>query len=255
MSPPAHEPPARRRFSAWRVGTPVVVLLSGALFAISAESSDGTDLRGGRYTDLASVVNAEKQETEELTARVNELTRDVEQLSAELGDRNVNRYQDEIETLVDPAGLTPESGEAVRVTLTDAPQDVIAESELDPNLLVVHQQDIQAVVNAMWRAGAEAVTVQGQRLVSTTGIKCEGNSVTLHGVPYSPPYVIVAVGDQDRIEQSLESDAYLDYYRADASAPEGGVGWEVDRDPAYVAPPYEGLVDIRYAKPMSQTAG
>jgi uncharacterized protein YlxW (UPF0749 family) len=235
--------------------TPLVVLLSGALFAVSAVNSDGTDLRGGRNTDLASVVNAEKKETEELTRRVAELTREVEQLSAGVGDRNVNRYQDEIETLDDPAGLTAEAGPAVRVTLTDAPQDVITETEGDPNLLVVHQQDIQAVVNAMWRAGAEAVTVQGQRLVSTTGIKCEGNSVTLHGVPYSPPYVIVAVGDQEAIQRSLANDTYLDYYRADAADPEGGVGWEVEEVAAYTAPPYDGLVDIRYAEPMGAAAG
>ena len=61
------------------------------------------------------------------------------------------------------------------MTLDDAPEDVHAATEGDPNDLVVHQQDIQAVANAMWNAGAEAVTIQGQRLISTTGIKCEGN--------------------------------------------------------------------------------
>jgi uncharacterized protein YlxW (UPF0749 family) len=235
------------------VGTPVVVLLCGSLFAISAVSSDGTDLRGGRYTDLASVVNAERKETEALTRRVASLTRDVENLGAALGDRSVNRYQDEIETLADPAGLEPVTGEAVRVTLTDAPPEVIARTDENPNLFVVHQQDIQAVVNAMWRAGADAVTVQGQRLVSTTGIKCEGNSVTLHGVPYSPPYVIVGVGDQERINRSLQDDFYLDTYRADASNPEGGVGYDVAQVPSHEAPGYEGLLDIRYASVMEQS--
>ena len=52
----------------------------------------------------------------------------------------------------------------------------------------MHQQDIQAVVNALWAGGAEAMTIQGQRVISTTGIKCVGNTVVLHGVPYSPPY-------------------------------------------------------------------
>ena len=67
MRSPSHSSPGRRR--AWRVATPVVVLLSGALFAVSAEQSDGFDLRGGRLTDLASVVRAERDEAGELTAR------------------------------------------------------------------------------------------------------------------------------------------------------------------------------------------
>ena len=61
----------------------------------------------------------------------------------------------------------------------------------------MHQQDIQAVVNALWAGGAEAMTIQGQRVVSTTGIKCVGNVVILHGVPYSPPYRISAIGPTD----------------------------------------------------------
>ena len=65
------------------------------------------------------------------------------------------------------------------------------------------------MANAMWNAGAEAVTIQGQRLISTTGIKCEGNQVTLHGVPYSPPYVIVGIGDlADADARARSTDSY-----------------------------------------------
>ena len=85
------------------------------------------------------------------------------------------------------------------ITLTDAPdavQDSVAED--DVSNLVVHQQDIQAVANALWAGGAEAMTIQGQRVVSTTGIRCVGNSVVLHDVPYAPPYVIRAIGADRR---------------------------------------------------------
>ena len=78
------------------------------------------------------------------------------------------------------------------MTLDRRPRGACSTDETrDPLDVVVHQQDIQAVVNAMWRAGAEAVTIQGQRVISTTGIKCDGNLVSLHGVPYYPPYEIV----------------------------------------------------------------
>ncbi len=244
---------ARRRAMVWRVGTPAMFILCGALFAVSAEHSGGTDLRGGSYTDLASVVQAERQDTNELTDEVADLTAEIETLTAGLGDRTVNRYQDEIDTLVDPAGLTPRTGPAVKVTLTDAPLEIVQSTDRDQNDLVVHQQDIQAVVNAMWRGGATAVTLQGQRVISTTGIKCEGNSVTLHGVPYSPPYEIVGVGVTDQILASLEDDADLDVYREYAADPTGGVGYEVETLPRVTAPAYEGLLDLTYATPMAET--
>ncbi len=93
-------------------------------------------------------------------------------------------------------------GPAVRVTLTDAPVD-FAPPGVNGDLLVVHEQDIQQVVNALWAAGAEAMTIQGQRVISTTAVKCVGNTVVLHGVPYAPPYVITSIGDIQRLEQGL----------------------------------------------------
>jgi len=248
MPPAARERPGRQ--TSWRAVTLVVVLLTGILFAVSAQESEGTDLRAGRFTDLASVVEAERQRTTRLTGEVERLNDEIERLSTNLGDRSVGRVQDRIETLVDPAGLTPVTGRGLQITLTDAPEDVRAAYPGDPNDLVVHQQDIQAVANALWRGGAEAVTIQGQRLVSTTGIRCEGNNVTLHGVPYSPPYVIVGVGDVSAMARSVGDDPYLDIYQADAAASSGGVGWAVDELETATAPAYDGLVDVLWARPM-----
>ena len=250
MPPPSHSSPGRRRV--WRVATPVMVLLSGALFAVSAEQSDGLDLRGGRLTDLASVVRAERDEAGDLTAEAAELNAEVEALSTKLGDRSVRRVQQEVATLVDPAGLTEKSGTAVQVTLDDAPMEARLNYDDNPNDLVVHQQDIQAVANAMWNAGAVAVTIQGQRLISTTGIKCEGNQVTLHGLPYSPPYVIVGIGDPAAIEAELITDPMLATYRDYTTIPGGGVSWDMTALESAVAPAYEGLLDLTYATPIPE---
>jgi uncharacterized protein YlxW (UPF0749 family) len=250
MPPEPHVRPERRR--AWRVATPVVVLLSGVLFAVSAEQSDGLDLRGGRLTDLASVVRAERDEAGELTAEAAELNAEVEALSTSLGDRSVRRVQGEIATLVDPAGLTEKTGTAVQVTLDDASIDARLSYEGEPNDLVVHQQDIQAVANAMWNAGAVAVTIQGQRLISTTGIKCEGNQVTLHGLPYSPPYVIVGIGDASALAAELDTDPILATYRDYTLVPGGGVTWDMAYLESAVAPAYTGLLDLTYATPIPE---
>jgi len=228
-----------------------MVLASGVLFAVSAEQSDGIDLRAGRLTDLASVVRAERAETNELTDEVQDLNSEVETLSTRLGDRSVTRAQDEIAELADPAGLTERTGPAVQVILDDATEEARLDYEGNPNDLVVHQQDIQAVANAMWRAGATAVTIQGQRLISTTGIKCEGNQVTLHGVPYSPPYVIMGIGDQVALSAELITDPILVTYRDYTLIPGGSVTWAMTTVEDAVAPAYDGLLDLAWATPIS----
>ena len=222
----------------------------GALFVVSAHNSQGTDLRPGRYTDLASLVRTQADDYAVLKQRVADLNADVDRLTASIDDRDVRRYQRRIEQLSDPAGLVPRSGPGVTVTLSDAPEEVINATTQDPNFLVVHQQDIQAVVNAMWKGGAEAVTIQGQRVVSTTGIKCEGNAVQLQGVPYSQPYVISAVGGQLDLLDAIDEDDYLDVYRDQANDPEISVGWSLAVDDSLTAPAFDGLLDLNYAQPL-----
>jgi uncharacterized protein YlxW (UPF0749 family) len=244
-----------RRWSAWRVGTPAVVLLCGALFVVSAANSDGTDLRPGRYTDLASLVQDEADQYADLREQVAELNSQVAVLSAAMSDRDVNRYHRRIEELRDPAGLTPRTGPGVTISLADAPEDVINSTTGDVNRLLVHQQDIQAVVNALWKGGASAVTIEGQRVVSTTGIKCEGNAVQLQGVPYPQPYDIQAVGDQASLLAAVENDAYVAGYREDAANPEISVGWDLELEDSVTAPAYDGLLDLNFAQPLTGATG
>ncbi len=245
----------RAALGGWRWGTPTVVVVCGALFAVSALNSEGTDLRPGRYRDLASVVETESRQYDALAARVAGLTEQVEVLSAAVGSDEVARYRQRVDRLEDPAGLQPRRGAGVSIVLADAPEEIVdralADGDIDLNRLVVHQQDIQAVVNALWNGGASAVTVEGQRIVTTTGIKCEGNAVQLQGIPYPQPYEIAAVGDPEALVAAIEGDDYLANYRLDAADPSIDIGWDLALEPEVVAPAYDGLLDLSYAEPLA----
>jgi uncharacterized protein YlxW (UPF0749 family) len=247
--------PRTRRSSVWRVSTPLVGLLVGVLFVVSAHNSQGTDLRPGRFPDLASLVANDASQVDSLKKHVGQVQQQVSVLSSSVDNRQVARLSRQAALMRGPAGLLPEIGPGVTVTLSDAPPGT--DSPDNPNLLLVHQQDIQAVVNAMWRGGAQAVTVQGQRVVSTTGIRCIGNSVQLQGVPYSQPYVISAVGDQASVLRAIDRDPYLQVYRADAADPQINVGWSLTTADRIVAPAYDGLLGLQYARvlPSSGSAG
>ena len=252
---PGHRSRAGRRGSAlgWRLGVLAVVLLCGGLFVVSAQSSQGTDLRPGRYDDLATLTDSEVDRAADLQRRVTELTQEVRGLTDQVDDATVRGYQQQAQELEDPAGLRPREGPGVVVTLSDSPEQVIDAVTGDKRLLVVHQQDIQAVVNAMWKGGATAVVLQGQRVVTTTGIKCEGNSVVIQGVPYPQPYVIEAVGDVGDLSGAIAEDRYLQIYRSQSDDPTIAIGWELDLQDQISAPAYDGLLDLTYATPVPQT--
>jgi uncharacterized protein YlxW (UPF0749 family) len=242
----------------WRLTVPVVFAAAGFMFVTSAEASNGLDLRPQRPASLAELVQAESNRVDRLQERAGALEDDIRALTARVGSAADGGLQARTERLRAASGMEPVSGEALRVTLDDAPADQPVPEGLDANAMVVHQQDLQAVVNALWAGGAEAISLQGQRLISTTGIKCVGNTVVLHGVPYSPPYEIVAVGDPVQLQAALDASAYVQTYLQYTQEPVN-IGWDVDLLTDATVPGYEGSINLRYAEapvsPIGSAAG
>jgi uncharacterized protein YlxW (UPF0749 family) len=141
------------------------------------------------------------------------------------------------------AGLVPVTGPAVTVSLDDAPRrEGRPPLSEDPDDLVVHQQDVQAVVNALWSGGAEAMTLMGQRIVSTSAVRCVGNTVILHGQVYGPPFVITAVGDPGDLRDALERDPGVLFFRTYVE--KFGLGYTVRTQREVTLPAYDGPLEL-----------
>jgi len=225
-----------------RVATVAVCVVAGFMMATSALASRGNDLRPDRRTELVTLVQAEADRVEQLGRTASGLRAEVDALTAR---GNEAAGLPDLTLAAERADSIAVTGPALTVTLTDAPASV-QPAGVDPDLLVVHQQDIQAVVNALWEGGAEAMTVQGQRVSSRTGIKCVGNTVVLHGVPYAPPYRITAIGDVPALERSLRSSEYLRLYREYVDAYR--LGYEVSRQARVEMPAYSGPAEFEHAR-------
>lgn len=216
---------------------------------VSAVNARGTDLRPSRDTDLISLVHSQSRRNAELTQQITKLRQQVDALTAN-ENRSFPDLKVDLEESALRAGMTAVKGPAVSVTLEDAPATVAVDG-VDEDLLVVHQQDIQAVVNALWLGGAEAMTIQDQRVVSTTGIKCVGNTVVLHGIPYAPPYVIKAIGDPGQLTAALASSKYIQIYQQYVDA--YGLGFKEQQEQDVELPGYRGSLDLQYAKAASHS--
>jgi uncharacterized protein YlxW (UPF0749 family) len=221
-----------------RMLVPVTALSAGLLFATSAELADGTDLRAGRRSQLTELISKERDEVSGQEQRAAALREDVDSRGQVVANRD-QRVAAELERadrLARSAGTTAVRGPSLTVTLDDAPPDAVSDN---PNDLVIHQQDVQSVVNGLWAGGAEAMTLMGQRIISTSAVRCVGNTLLLHGRVYGPPFVITAVGDRAGMRRGLDDQPgvrllmqYVDAF---------GLGYEVTgadqtRLPAYTGP-------------------
>ncbi|EFS55557.1 hypothetical protein HMPREF9614_00847 [Cutibacterium acnes HL002PA2] len=230
-----------------RSASVIVMALAGLMMTTAAINSRGHDLRPERDTDMATLVRSQASHNAALQKEAAGLRAQVEDLSKANQTPGVtSSVISSASALAPSVGLEAVSGKALRVTLDDAPLSENPDG-VDANMLVVHQQDIQMVVNTLWSGGAEAMTIQGQRVISTTAVKCVGNTVVLHGVAYAPPYVIEAIGDLNAMQKALDTSEAVRIYKEYVSAYQ--LAWSVERAGQVTMPAYTGAVAVSHATP------
>jgi uncharacterized protein YlxW (UPF0749 family) len=237
-----------RQPTLWSTVVPLVAVAAGLLFAVSASTAKGTDLRSST-TDLPGVIREETRANSRAAAQLRSLRTEVDALSAQQapGDRRVAQLTSAADRLAPATGSEPVTGPSVTVTLTDAknvPSVIPRDFTVDD--YVVHQQDVQAVVNALWRGGAEAMMLMDQRVISTSAVRCVGNTLILQGRVYSPPYVITAMGDPGELQASLNSSPNVTIYRQWVDAV--GLGYDVATHAQQTFPAFAGSLQLQYAK-------
>jgi uncharacterized protein YlxW (UPF0749 family) len=237
--------------SAWRFGVPVVCLLAGLLLAATHDVSDGGDIRRSDAPRLVDLVREAQQSADRLTIERDSL---VASLDSHHGgspgaDAALAAITNRSARLAVAAGLEPMRGPGLVVTLNDAQRDAEGRFPRDasPDDLVVHQQDIDAVLNAMWSAGAEGIQMQDQRIVGTSAPRCVGNTLLLNGRTYSPPYVITAIGDAPAMQAALAAAPLVTLYRQ--YVVRFGLGYREEPKTQVDLAGYPGPVRMKFAKP------
>lgn len=223
-----------------RTVTAVIAAAAGLLFVSSQHTAAGTNIRTAGLEDLRGLIINRAKGMVGLEQDVNALQKEVTQLTTTKVDPQLNS---QISNLEKQAGLTEVTGPALQVFLDDAqrvPGTSIPDG-FDANDLVVHQQDVQAVVNAFWRGGATAVSVMDQRIISTSAIRCVGNTLLLQGRVYSPPFKITAIGDTGKLQLALDSEPGVKTYREYVDKVK--LGWKINVLKETTLPAWQGSVN------------
>ncbi|MBE0416239.1 MAG: DUF881 domain-containing protein [Coriobacteriia bacterium] len=236
-----HRPP-------YRPALVLVFVVLGLLIAVAFNTTSRlTEVRSGRASDLVDVVQSLEQQRDDLQNRLAELRSDLARLEREAAaDSGVSKsFSRELDRVRQAAGLSAVTGSGVEVVLGDGSE---VAPGTDPNDYLIHDTDIAAVVNALFVGGAEAVEINGERLVATTPIRCAGTTVLVNSARLGSPYVIRAIGDPAVLEQavlgdesaSLLFDAYMSQYGLQVSLARSSdlmvAGYRGSMRPQYVRP-------------------
>jgi uncharacterized protein YlxW (UPF0749 family) len=236
-----------RAIPSWQVTLGAALAALGFLVAAQL-SSEGPRIRytSQERTPLVETALDLQAQQEQLKQQVLEARQAIQDLEAS-GQGGAALTQDLNRQLEDAriaAGLVAMTGPGLVIQLTDstlaAPPDGTARDYL------VSGQDVLAVVEELWLAGAEAVSVNGERVTAATAIVDIGGSVLVNSAYVAPPYEVRAIGPSDLFNRLTRSPGFVDFIRARAESFGIGVGYVVSD--TVDLPAYAGSVNLRHGK-------
>jgi len=232
----------------WQVALTAVALVVGFVFTVQSRTEQsietGLQVSSGRLGEVAYRYRAEDERQTAMRAEIADLRREIadDEQRAAADQRVTASLATELGTLRAAAGLTALRGPGLAVTITDS-RRALRPGE-DPNLVLIHYSDVRAVVNMLWAAGAEAVAVNDERIIATTGLSCVGTTILCNTRRMAPPYRIVAIGNQDTMMAAAQArGGILDQLRAFEFPVTVTTGTDLP------VPAYGGGFVYRYAKP------
>ncbi len=239
--------PSRRRR---RIGAGLSLALVGLLLAAAIVQADASrPAVAQRRLDLIARIQAQTKRYDTVTGQAAALQADVDRLkSAALGATAAGQLLDQqLGRLELGAAQLPVKGPGLRITLDDA-VTLGPGAAGDQALGRVLDTDLQMVVNGLWAAGAEAVSVNGQRLTSLSAIRSAGDAILVDYRPLTRPYVVLAIGDPRTIQAAFTAGPAGGGLRTLQQT--YGVQYVV-QGAGSVALPAAPTIELRYARPVA----
>lgn len=180
-----------------------------------------------KYDDSEKTLDRTTKELEEIRESSTEYNEEAKQKAEELKKKNML------------LGLTKVTGDGVSITVKDA-QATVATEEF--SAFLVHDGDLREIVSELENAGAEAISINGQRIVSSTCIMCAGNIISINGERVNSPFVIKAIGNQESLYGITRPGGYAQILK------ECGIPIEVKKENNIVIDKFSGALPQKYIK-------
>ena len=194
-------------------------------------------MQARQVQEVSATVN--NQRVEELSMRLLQLEEERNALKNQLltieKESSMNQATNEFnEELKIQACLVPLEGPGIIIKLDDSSKQ--AKAGENPNLYIIHDDDILKIINELRAAGAEAISINGQRLVDTSEIRCAGPTLSVNNIRSSAPYEIHAIGDRKNLENAIKMRGGVA-----ETLKVWGINLEVESTNTVYVPPFKGI--------------
>ena len=234
----------------WRQGArravaAVTLVAVGFLLAVAYRQTMADEpSRSKARAGLVAQIKERESDVGRLQTRADVLRGEVaRQRDAALTDTDAARLRD----LESVAGLARVRGDGVVVRVADGPGAVDAVTGKGTNLGRVYDGDLQDIVNALWGAGAEGISINGQRLTATSTIRGAGGAILVDFRPVTGPYEVSAIGPAE-MEGRFQNSAAARLLRSVAA--DHGMTFQVRRAKGLILPA-AAEPQLRYARPAT----
>lgn len=230
----------------WHLSITLVCLLFGVLFTSNLKTQlQEFNPMAHRNKTLVNVIKTQEQKNDELESEITAIRQKIDQYqSVKIGQIGLEPLKNELDKLTFLAGLTEVAGPGIVVTMDDQEK---ARTAKDPEFYMIHYSNILYIVNDLRAAGAEAISVNNDRVVSTTDIRCAGSIILVNTHRLAPPYEIKAIGDPDRLETLVTTGEY-------ATLELGKFPVTLEKRNSITIPPHKGSYTFNYANPPKEGA-
>lgn len=239
-----------QRFWLWQVTG--LALFLGAILGASLRAQENFRLHNifPNHSGVPPVEYAKQVRlNNDLRSEIMRLNEEKRKLMESLsGSEKVSTLKSELRKAKEFAALTPVAGPGVVVTLTDLPESKAKAMHVSTDQSLIHDGDVLQAINELRAAGAEAISINGERLSATSPARCVGNSILVNTVPKGQPFEISAVGDQATMYSGLTMNGgFLDK----TQNPLALLGMiSIRKESSLLIPAYAGSTAIRHGKPV-----
>lgn len=234
----------------WKAPLSIGCILLGMLITLQfkTQKTEGFPLTNFRSNELVRMVKDLESERRRLMEELKDvrvqLQRFEEAAKEEKGMSQI--LSQELEKRKMEAGMVSVEGPGLVVVLRDSTKQPV--SGEDNYFYIIHDVDLHQLVTELWAAGAEAISINGERLVANTAIRCVGPTVLVNTVRLAPPYIVHVIGEPVILEASLKMQG--GFLNVMAASIRQGVTVEIVRKPLVSVPAFQGTTSFKYARPV-----
>ena len=184
-----------------------------------------------------------KEKYENMYQQLQNAENELEKNREEIANKNENatEVESELKNANILLGLTQVSGTGIVITVEDN-QNVSEETVFDISYYLVHDEDLRELVNELKNAGAEAISINEQRIVSTTSITCDGNVILVNGEKISSPFIIKAIGNSAMLGGLSRPGGYIEILK------NTGIIVNIEKNNNITIPKYNGIITSKFMK-------